>query len=329
MKLRMFSCVALGCCANAIAVQAYAQTASGVPHLEKQGIATQLIVDGKPFLALTGELGNNTASSLENMQPIWSRLVAGNLNCVLAAVSWAQMEPRGRPLRFRAGRRPHPGGPAQQPEAGVPVVRELEERSSSYAPLWVKQDYKRFPRVKIKGGKSIELLSTFSDASRDADARAYRALMRHIKEADGQKHTVLMIQVENEVGVLRDSRDRSEPANKAFAGPVPKELMDYLRKHQDALAPELREVWSANGSKTSGTWKEVFGPASPTASICRSRRTVLRWPGGVQDGMAEAALAGGRDLYGLAIRPLCRQGGGRGQSGIQHPNVRERLAAAT
>ena len=87
MKLRMFPCVVLACCASAIVVQAYAQTAAGVPHLEKQGTTTQLIVDGKPFLTLTGELGNNTASSLENMQPIWSRLVAGNLNCVLAAVS--------------------------------------------------------------------------------------------------------------------------------------------------------------------------------------------------------------------------------------------------
>src|SRR5271165_5987398 len=100
MKLRMFSCVALACCASAIAVQAYAQTASGVPHLEKQGTATQLIVDGKPFLALAGELGNNTASSLENMQPVWSKLVAGNLNCVLAAVSWAQVQPEEDHFEF-------------------------------------------------------------------------------------------------------------------------------------------------------------------------------------------------------------------------------------
>jgi beta-galactosidase GanA len=45
------------------------------------------------FLALAGELGNNTATSLENMQPVWPRLVAGNLNYVLAAISWAQLEP--------------------------------------------------------------------------------------------------------------------------------------------------------------------------------------------------------------------------------------------
>jgi hypothetical protein len=134
---------------------------------------------------------------------------------------------------------------------------------SSYAPYWVKRDYKRFPRIRLGGGRSIELLSTFGDASREADARAFRALMRHIKAVDGQQHTVLMIQVENEAGVLRDSRDRSAAANRAFAGPVPRELMSYLSAHKDKLAPELLEVWGANGFKTSGTWEQVFGPGKP------------------------------------------------------------------
>ena len=92
MKLRVSLKTALAC-AWMFALGGYAQTAEGIPHLRKQGSATQLMVDGKPFLALAGELGNNTATSLENMQPVWPRLVAGNLNCVLAAISWAQMEP--------------------------------------------------------------------------------------------------------------------------------------------------------------------------------------------------------------------------------------------
>ena len=50
---------------------------SDIPHLRKQGTATQLIVDGKPFLALAGELRNNSATSLEYMKPIWPKLVAG------------------------------------------------------------------------------------------------------------------------------------------------------------------------------------------------------------------------------------------------------------
>ena len=135
---------------------------------------------------------------------------------------------------------------------------------SSYPPDWVKKDYKRFPRIQVQDGKTIELLSTLSDANRDADARAFAALMRHVKEVDGQQHTVLMIQVENEVNVIGDSRDRSPVANKAFAGPVPKELMDYLQKHKDALISEFRQVWETAGFKTSGTWEEVFGKGIAT-----------------------------------------------------------------
>ena len=76
-----------------------AQTEGGVPHLAKQGNATQLVVDGKPFLVLSGELSNNAATSLESMEPIWPRVVAGNLNTVLVGVSWAQFEPEdAKPL---------------------------------------------------------------------------------------------------------------------------------------------------------------------------------------------------------------------------------------
>jgi hypothetical protein len=263
MRLRTPFCLIAACLAALLAPECRPQAVSGIPHLRKQGTATQLIVDGKPFLALAGELRNNEATSLENMQPIWPKLVAGNLNCVLAAISWAQMEPVEGHYEFglvdgliREARRNH-----------LRLVflwfGSWKNGFSSYAPYWVKKDFERFPRVEIDDGRSIELLSTFGDATRDADARAFRALMRHIKSVDGQEHTVIMMQVENEVGVLRDSRDRSAPADRAFAGPAPEELMDYLVRHKDSLAPELREVWAANGFKTSGTWEQVFGPGKP------------------------------------------------------------------
>jgi hypothetical protein len=250
-------------CAMLIALQGYAQTDNGLPHLRKQGTATQLMVDGKPFLALAGELGNNTATSLENMKPVWPRLVSGNLNCVLAAISWAQMEPAEGKYEFGLV----DGLIQEARHHDLKLVflwfGSWKNGLSSYAPYWVKQDYKRFPRIRLQNGKSMELLSTFSDATRDADARAYRALMKHLKDADRGEHTVLMMQVENEVGVLRDSRDRSPAANRAFAGAVPTELMEYLQRHKDTLSPEFREVWAAQGFKTSGTWEEVFGPGKP------------------------------------------------------------------
>src|SRR5271165_6582246 len=182
-----------------ITLHGYGQTTSGTPHLRKQGTATQLVVDGKPFLALSGELGNNTATSLENMQPIWPKLVSGNLNCVLVALSWAQLEPTEGKFYFALV-----DGLIQQARFNNLKVVFLwfgswKNGLSSYAPYWVKADYKRFPRIRLQDGRTMELLSTFGDATRDADARAYRALMHHIKEVDAVQHTVLMMQVENEV----------------------------------------------------------------------------------------------------------------------------------
>ena len=74
----------------------------------------------------------------------------------------------------------------------------------------------------------MEVLSTLSKTTLEADSRAFAAIMRHIKEVDSADHTVLMMQVENEVGVLGDTRDRSTAANREFESPVPAELTRYL-----------------------------------------------------------------------------------------------------
>jgi len=256
-------------CAATLTLVCGAQDASGSPHLRKQGSATQLIVDGKPYLAMGGELSNNAATSLENMDTIWPKLVAANLNTALIGVSWAQFEPEEGKYNFTQV----DGVIAKARENNMHVIliwfASWKNGTSSFAPYWVKKDYQRFPRIQINDGKTVsvsgpvELLSTLGAATRDADAKAFGALMKHVGEVDGTRHTVLMVQVENEVGVLRDTRDRSPAANKAFAGPVPAELMQYLEAHKETLIPEFRDVWAANGTKKSGTWEEVFGPGKP------------------------------------------------------------------
>ena len=47
-------------------------TAKKIPYLlENQDGATQLIIDGKPFLMLAGELHNSSSSSLVYMDGVW------------------------------------------------------------------------------------------------------------------------------------------------------------------------------------------------------------------------------------------------------------------
>jgi hypothetical protein len=73
--------------------------------------------------------------------------------------------------------------------------------------------------------------------------------------------------MQNEVGLLGDSRDRSPAAGAAFAGPVPVELMAYLQKNKETLWPDLRNLWETAGARTAGTWQEVFGPGTATDEI--------------------------------------------------------------
>ena len=201
------------------------------------------------------------------MKPIWSKLVEAKLNTVLAGVSWAQIEPQEGKFDFSVLDGIIRDARSHNLRLVLLWFATWKNGSSSYPPDWLKKDFERFPRGQIAGGKSIELLSPFSDANRDADARAFAALMRHVKEVDGRQHTVITIQVENEVGMPSDSRDRSPVANQAYAGPVPKELMDYLQEHKDTLIPEFRQVWETAGFKTSGTWEEVFGKGDATDEI--------------------------------------------------------------
>ncbi|RSL15078.1 beta-galactosidase GanA [Edaphobacter aggregans] len=240
---------------------------AGLPHLEKRGGATQLIVDGKPFLVLGGELHNSSSSSVAYMKPVWPRLTAMHMNTVLSPVAWETIEPEEGKFDFSVVDRLLEGARANNLKLVILWFGAWKNTYSSYVPAWVKTDTERFPRVQTSDGRSTERLSPFSTAVRDADARAFARLMRHLREVDGDTHTVLMVQVENEVGVIPESRDHSAVANAAFSGAVPSALMSFLQKHRTTLDPEFRAAWEAAGGKTAGTWQEVFGKTSLTDDL--------------------------------------------------------------
>jgi beta-galactosidase GanA len=89
-----------------------------------------------------------------------------------------------------------------------------------------------------KDGRAHYVPTPLSRNTLEADKSAFVALMRHIRAIDSD-HTVILVQVENEVGSYGNPRDFSPQANGLFAGPIPAELGRKIGK--------------------SGTWTQVFG----------------------------------------------------------------------
>ena len=238
-----------------------------IPHLEKKGTASRLVVEGKPFLLLSGELHNSTSGGAGYVRPVWKRMAAKNLNSVIATVSWELIEPEDGKFDFSLVDSIIDG--ARQADLKLVLIwfASWKNAGSTYMPSYVKKDYDRYPRARDENGKVLEILSTFGESSLEKDARAFGALMSHIRDVDSQRQTVVMMQIENEVGMLdftgkspgNARRDFSDAANKAFNGEVPGELIRYLTVNRDNLFPELQKVWSENGFKTAGTWEQVFG----------------------------------------------------------------------
>lgn len=226
--------------------------------LRKQGSATQLYVDGKPFVILGGELGNSSASSPADIARIFPKLQRMNLNTVLVPVYWDMVEPVEGDFDFSLI-------DATIDEAlrcGLKVVflwfGAWKNSMSCYAPSWFKSDYKKYPRAYTSEGKPLEIASAFSENIYQADSRAFKAWLSHLADVD-KDGTVLMVQIENEIGMLEDARDYSAAAQREYDKGVPSQLIAFLEKNKKSLHPQLLERWRDNGMKRAGSWREVFG----------------------------------------------------------------------
>lgn len=272
--------------------QQHLDNAGGKPEIRKIGETRQLFVLGHPFLILGGELSNSAASDPGSLEGLWGRLSGMCVNTVLVPVTWEQIEPEKGKFNFRdidslvAGAR----------RAGLHLVilwfGSWKNSMSTYDPVWVKLHPESYPLVQLPTGSSTDILSAFSNRNQQADAAAFRALMSHLRRVDGSRHTVLMVQVENEVGMLGAAREHGRAADAKYREQVPGMLMQYLATHRSSLSAWLRDRWTRAGGRTSGSWAQVFGEGRGTNEIFTAW-----WDARY----VNAVAAAGESAYGLPL----------------------------
>ncbi len=250
-------CLILAVAAN---LQAQRKQEKSIPYLHLQNGITQLIVDDKPFLMLGGELHNSSASSPEHMKTVWAKMKSLNINTVIAPVYWELTEPEEGKYDFTLTDGLIRGARENDIKLVILWFGAWKNGYSTYTPGWVKTDLERFSRVKDETGNSREILSVFDQETLEAEGKAFKEFMKHLKKVDGTDHTVIMIQIENEVGILKDSRDRSELADNGFDNEVPESLLSYLNLNKENLLPEISNAWAESEYNQKGTWQDVFGP---------------------------------------------------------------------
>jgi len=249
------------------------------------------MVDDRPFLALAGQANNSSATNAEDIERVCKSVAGIHGNTLIIPTYWELIEPQPGKFDFHlvdevvnAARR-----------HGLRLVLSWfatwKNGEMNYAPEWVKRDRGKYRRVVGMRGEEMNVISPLSRATRDADARAFSAMMRHIREIDEAHRTVLMMQVENEPGLLGGTdRDYSKEANRLFNAAVPAELMSYLKQRRDHLTVGLRQQWSQAKFRSSGTWAQVFGRMAPEAF---SAWHIARY--------VDAVAAAGKQAYALPM----------------------------
>ncbi|HEY5842524.1 MAG TPA: DUF5597 domain-containing protein [Mycobacterium sp.] len=241
---------------------------ASVPQLRRTAGGAQFLIDGTPRLLLAGQAHNSSPSGEQYFTAVCEHVAEMNVQTLLVGISWSSTEPVEGTADFTNLDMLLTQARAHHLQLVLLWFGAYKNAGSTYAPTWVRADTTRFPRaVQHPTARALftyqdempkPVLSVFSPELRQVEQRAFAAMLQHLERED-RDHTVVMVQVENESGIVRDSRDRSAAAQQAWEAEVPPRLLEHLTRQAHRIRPELAALWSRQGRRAAGTWAEVFG----------------------------------------------------------------------
>lgn len=212
--------------------------AAELPQLVHKNGKHALLVDGAPFVML-GSQTNNSSNYPAALKYVWPSVEKMGANTLSIPVAWEQIEPEEGKFDFSYLDVLLKEARTHKVKLVLLWFATWKNNAPHYAPAWVKLNNQRFPRVVKQDGDTLNSLSPLGEQTLAADTKAFVELMKYLAKRD-KEHTVIMVQVQNEVGTYGSARDFSAKAQAVFNSPVPDDLIKSLQ-----LKP--------------GTWPQVFG----------------------------------------------------------------------
>ena len=218
-----------------------------IPYVknDEHGIPT-LYVNDRPFFCRSGEIHNSSASDPKYMdEHVWPMLRGLNMNSVIAPIYWELIEPTEGSYDFSSV----DSLISQARREGLKLIilwfGLWKNAESMYVPAWMKRDTKTYFRAEKVNGELMTTISPLCEAAVEKDAAAFSAVMKHIRETDETENTVIVMQVENEIGLLGTDRDYSAAAEKAFAEAVPAGISEKTRTWTEVFGNDASEAFMA------------------------------------------------------------------------------------
>ena len=229
----------------AASIDADAALPAAIPHFETSNGRTALIVDGAPFVMLGAQAHNSSNYPLA-LEQVWPAIRDMHANTLEIAVAWEQIEPVEGKFDFSYVDTLLTQARQNKVRLVLLWFGTWKNTGPQYMPAWAKFDNQRFPRNVDQDGNTNRSHSPHGAETLKADKKAFVALMKHLKQADQAQQTVIMVQVENEVGTYELARDFGARAQAAFAQDVPQAVLEH-KKSPVPLAAK-------------GSWSQVYGP---------------------------------------------------------------------
>lgn len=186
-----------------------------LPRLEQRNGRPGFIVDDQPFLILGLQWDCDACFSVEEMSPLFPHAKRMGANTAVLPTYWRSLEPETGRFDFSMVDEAITQARAHDMRLILLWFAAWKNASPFYATDDVRDDHATYRRARDRKGEECVSLCPTCEATWMRDRDALLKLMQHLRDTDPD-HRVIMVQLENESGIIGSDRCHCPDCNAQF-----------------------------------------------------------------------------------------------------------------